>query len=224
MQLQITTPGSQVTLTSCPFSIVSRKQLGSCRARLRSQWRCSAQARTWSQCSHNPAAGPLVQHFCQPNRTPDCSERCQPLRATGASHQHKSSSSGSSRLAAFGRLFRSRYDADIFRLAIPALMSILLDPVMSLVDTGAENAILPRPANCHLALHIWLGGPSGLSIDASMRSARVFCNPNFQEFLGHTAATSPLQTRPTMSNAFLDANIHPNVCLSSSKCLHSDRA
>lgn len=145
MQLQITTPGSGATLTSCPISPVSRRQLGSCRARLRSHWRCSAQAGTWSQCSNSPAAGPLVQSFCQPSRRPDCSERCQPLRATSSSHQNQSSSSRSSKLAAFGRLFRSRYDADIFRLAIPALMSILLDPVMSLVDTGAEDAISEGP-------------------------------------------------------------------------------
>ena len=150
MQLQITTPGSRVTLTSCPISPVSRRELGSCRARLRSHWRCSAQAGTWSQCRNSPAARPSVHKLCQPSRRPDCSERCQPLRATGSSHQHKSSSSsGSSKLAAFGRLFRSRYDADIFRLAIPALMSILLDPVMSLVDTGAENlALTSKSSSC----------------------------------------------------------------------------
>ena len=35
-----------------------------------------------------------------------------------------------------GSLMYSRHDKDIFNLAIPALFSILLDPIMSLTDTG----------------------------------------------------------------------------------------
>ena len=82
-------------------------------------------------------------------------------------------SSGSSRLAAFGRLFRSRYDADIFRLAIPALMSILLDPVMSLVDTGMHDQCLLLQA-VELANPVILPCISGLVVPVAYC---IDCNP-----------------------------------------------
>ena len=43
----------------------------------------------------------------------------------------------------WSKLLHSRHDADIFHIALPALASILLDPLMSLTDTGADS-----PASC----------------------------------------------------------------------------
>ena len=48
-----------------------------------------------------------------------------------------------------------RYDSDILNLAVPALFSIFLDPVMSLVDTGVAPCLLP--AASHL-LHVMQEG------------------------------------------------------------------
>ena len=45
-------------------------------------------------------------------------------------------------------LLYSRHDKDIFNLAVPALFSILLDPLMSLTDTG-------RTISCSLRLESW---------------------------------------------------------------------
>ena len=41
-------------------------------------------------------------------------------------------------------LLHSRHDKEIFKLAVPALISILLDPIMSLTDTGL--LLLPSAA------------------------------------------------------------------------------
>ncbi len=81
--------------------------------------------------------------------------RCPSATQASGSSDHHSISTGAprSRVASLLRVFKSRYDADIFRLAIPALMSILLDPVMSLVDTGetlsASRVLQGLPSALH---------------------------------------------------------------------------
>ena len=48
--------------------------------------------------------------------------------------------------AAGGTFWTSPHDKEIFALAIPALGSVLLDPLMGMVDTGSPAA---RPTTCH---------------------------------------------------------------------------
>ena len=45
--------------------------------------------------------------------------------------------------------FRSSYDADILNLAVPALFAIVLDPVMSLVDSGKPVFSARLPFRCN---------------------------------------------------------------------------
>lgn len=54
----------------------------------------------------------------------------------GADGLASSSSSDSAGGLGIRGLLHSKFDKDIFGLAVPALFSILLDPIMSLVDTG----------------------------------------------------------------------------------------
>ena len=68
-----------------------------------------------------------LQHWCSASGSPGAASD------SGSSH---SIENGKSR---FRRLWRSEHDGDIFALAIPALFGILLDPIMTMTDSGLHS-------------------------------------------------------------------------------------
>lgn len=67
-------------------------------------------------------------------------------------------------------LLRSRHDRDILGLAVPALASILLDPLMSVVDTG--TLLLSNAAMLRLHHRVpYMGGGEGFTSLASHLAA-----------------------------------------------------
>lgn len=83
--------------------------------------------------SISAALQPLHSARC---RRPEYHVRC--CSNAAARTEPQTGESGSQRRRSFRILprLRSKHDADIFNIAIPALFAILLDPVMSLVDAG----------------------------------------------------------------------------------------
>lgn len=50
------------------------------------------------------------------------------------------------------QLFTTQYDREIMAVLFPALLAILLDPVMILVDTGVQSLLLFSSSSCAACL------------------------------------------------------------------------
>lgn len=57
------------------------------------------------------------------------------------------------------QLLHSRHDRDIFNLAVPALFSLMLDPIMSVTDTGTQSH-LPHIHLDRKCMHVQVQAPN----------------------------------------------------------------
>lgn len=108
----------------------------------------------WRGEQHSNVVSPTKKRFlrlsCSSGTASFCSATCRRSRGSFKVSAVADSGPASALLSAYRKsssLLHSRHDKDIFNLAIPALFSILLDPIMSLTDTG-RAPVAPSQAFC----------------------------------------------------------------------------